>query len=68
MSEKKQNESASSGCCSGADFKFPACDSEKMAEMMKKFCGEDASCDREAMFQMMMKCCASPEKEGEGKE
>jgi hypothetical protein len=63
MTDKKQTESAFAGCCPGADLKFPAGDSEKMAEMMQKFWGNKEGFDREAMFQMMQKCCASSEKE-----
>jgi hypothetical protein len=63
MTDKKQTESTFAGCCPGADFKFPAGDSEKMAEMMQKFCGNKEGFDREAMTQMMQKCCAPSEKE-----
>jgi hypothetical protein len=57
MTDKKQTESTFAGC------KFPAGDSEKMAEMMQKFCGNKEGFDREAMTQMMQKCCAPSEKE-----
>jgi len=64
MADTKQTKSASIEGSGDSGFKSSCCNSEKMSQMMRRFCGgEDGAFDCEAMMQKM--CCVAPKKSGQ---
>lgn len=65
MEDTKQTKSAKAERPGGSNFKSPCCDSEKMAQMMRMFCGgKDETFECCAMIQKM--CGTDPKQSKKG--